>query len=323
MKKVLCFALAMMLCVSLCGCRAIGSRLGAIPGVGDVFGRLSEQRGNSTEQTNEGVEDAKVENTVTLPHFEGQLIDYASEWLNAEGITVTTEYVYNNEFAEDVVISQSVPAGTKITPDTYLTLIISLGEEQCPYEYAQKLTVTAAIGATQAKATLYEWKNGDWQQLAVYNASVGKNGLGTAQEGSRRTPLGVYDLGVVLSANTVRTNLPVRTVSKSTCVVDDTGSSYYNMIMETHQVPKGTSYDQIGKSLTNGTTYATIYIEHNGDGFSSAGVVPGKGSAIGIRGQYGSLKATYGDVDISYTDMMDLLSRLDVNKNPVIEIVLK
>jgi len=59
----------------------------------------------------------------------------------------------------------------------------------------------------------------------------------------------------------------------------------------------------------------------NGSGFSSENVTPGKGSAIGLRGQYGSLSPTYGDVDISYSDMIDLLSRLDATKNPVIEII--
>ena len=70
-------------------------------------------------------------------------------------------------------------------------------------------------------------------------------------------------------------------------------------------------------------TVVTIYIEHNGNGFSSDNVRPGYGSAIGLRGQNGSLSPTYGDVDISANDMKDLLSKLDADKNPVIEIKTK
>ena len=63
-----------------------------------------------------------------------------------------------------------------------------------------------------------------------------------------------------------------------------------------------------------------IFIEFNGNGFSSEGVTPGAGSAIFVRGKSKSLSATYGDVDISADDMSDLLSKLNPNKNPVIEL---
>ena len=42
-----------------------------------------------------------------------------------------------------------------------------------------------------------------------------------------------------------------------------------------------------------------------------------------MRGQYIALKPNYGDVDISASDMRDLLSRLDASKSPMIEIKTK
>ena len=176
-------------------------------------------------------------------------------------------------------------------------------------------------GSSRASAVLYEWKNGDWERLASYNAAVGSNGIGFTREGSSTSPEGLFKLGVVLSSSKINTNLDTYDVTSNTCVVDDTGSSYYNQIMEKSDVPSGVHYDNIGKGLTNGTTYATIYIEHNGNGFSSNGVTKGNGSAIGLRGQYGSLSGTYGDVDIAAEDMRDLLSRLNAEKNPMIELV--
>lgn len=197
------------------------------------------------------------------------------------------------------------------------------GSAECPYDYEQKLTVTAASGSSRADAVLYEWKNGSWKKIKTYNATVGSKGIGTPKEGVNITPEGIFRLGVVLSENNINTSLDTYKATSSTSVVDDPDSAYYNRIMETGSIPSGTHYDNIGEGLTDGTTYATIYIEHNGNGFSSKDVVPDKGSAIGLRGQNGSLSATYGDVDISAADMKDLLSRLRAAKNPMIEIKTK
>ena len=190
-----------------------------------------------------------------------------------------------------------------------------------PYDYSQKLTVTTPVsGSSYGTATLYEWIEGDWKEISKYSCSVGKNGIGPAKEGSQTTPEGIHHLGVVLSASTVNTNMQTYKATSKTGVVDDVKSQLYNQIMEKGQVPSGVSFDNIGEGLTNGSTYATIFIEHNGNGFSSDNVVSGNGSAIGVRGRKGSLSPTYGDVDISIDDMKDLLTRLDVNKNPMIEI---
>lgn len=343
MKKSLCLLLALFLSIALCGCSMLEEYLPDLEGVfeggsldfggngassvEDILGLPDAEEDDADNEEQEGAQEQVREEDepegIMLPHFEYQPLDYAIEWLIEVGFEAQIEYAYSSEIAEGFIISQNIAAGTQVSSEDTLILTVSEGTGECPYEYSQKLTVTAPKGATTGKATLYEWENGDWQQVAVYNASLGKNGIGEAAEGSRRTPQGIHRLGVVLTEKTVSTNMPVYHVAHNTCVVDDKTSGYYNIIMATPHVPSGTSYDQIGKSLTNGTTYATIFIEHNGDGFSSEGVVPGKGSAIGVRGQYGALKATYGDVDISYRDMQDLLSRLDAQKNPVIEIVLQ
>ena len=216
------------------------------------------------------------------------------------------------------IVSQNPDGSTQLKKGDTVILYISKGSETSPYDYSQKLTVTAS--GSSGKAVLYERKEGDWSQVVSYNATVGRNGIGTTTEGSATSPKGVHRLGVVLCSQAVSTNLNYYRVTGDTCVVDDTSSSYYNCILERSFIPSGTHYDNIGNGLTNGTTYATIYIEHNGSGLSSAGVVRGNGSAIGVRGQYGSLSATLGDVDISAGDMQDLLSRLDANKHPVIEL---
>ena len=256
-----------------------------------------------------------------MPDFVNKNFTSCESQLNTLGVKVKVNYAFNDKVANGYIISQSITKGAEIKHGDTVTIVVSKGPDKCPYDYQQKLRVTAASGSSNATAVLYEWKNGDWKKISSYSATVGSNGIGETREGSSTSPKGLFKLGVVLSSENVNTNLSTYRVTGSTCVVDDMNSSYYNQIMEISEVPSGTHYDNIGKSLVNGATYATIYIEHNGNGFSSNGVTKGKGSAIGLRGQNGSLSATYGDVDISSENMKDLLSKLDPNKKPMIELV--
>ena len=256
-----------------------------------------------------------------MPDFVNKNFTSCESQLNSLGIKVKVDYAFNDKVANGYIISQSITKGAEIKHGDTVTIVVSKGPDKCPYDYQQKLTVTADSGSSDATAVLYEWKNGDWKKTASYSAVVGSNGIGESREGSSTSPKGLFKLGVVLSSEKVSTNLSTYHVTGSTCVIDDMNSSYYNQIMEISEVPSGTHYDNIGKGFVNGSTYATIFIEHNGNGFSSNGVTEGKGSAIGLRGQNGSLSATYGDVDISSENMKDLLSKLDLNKKPMIELV--
>ena len=258
-----------------------------------------------------------TEAPVTVTNVKGKKRADAEKALKAQGLTVTVTEEYSDTVKKGYVVSQTPEANQKTDKGGAVTLYVSKGPATCPYEYQQKLTVDSSKG----KATLYIWGDGDWKTQATYNAVVASNGVGTAREGSSVTPKGTFRLGTVLTAQSVTTSLNVCKVTGTTCVVDDTNSPLYNQIMDKSSVPRGTSYDTIGRGLTDGTTYATIYIEHNGNGFSSDNVVRGNGSAIGVRGQYNlSYGGTYGDVDISANDMADLLARLEAAKKPVIEI---
>ena len=260
---------------------------------------------------------------ILMPNCENKKYSTVKAQLEGMGIKINESYEFSDEVEKDYVIYQMDGEGSHLQKGDTVSLTISKGSDKCPYEYEQKLTVTASSGSSYATAVLYEWQEGDWSKIATYDATVGSNGIGNTREGSSTSPKGIHKLGVVLSSSSVSTNMDTYSATSNTCVIDDTGSSYYNQIMEKSSVPSGTHYDNIGKGLTDGSTYATIYIEHNGSGFSSANVVSGNGSAIGLRGQNGSLSPTYGDVDISASDMRDLLSKLDYNKNPVIELKTK
>ena len=260
---------------------------------------------------------------VLMPNCEKKKFATVKSQLEGMGLKIKESYEFSDIVEKDYVINQMDGEGTQLQKGDTVSLTISKGSDKCPYEYEQKLTVTASSGSSYATAVLYEWQEGDWSKIATYDATVGSNGIGNTREGSSTSPKGVHKLGVVLSSSNVSTNMDTYSATSNTCVIDDTDSPYYNQIMEKSSVPSGTHYDNIGKGLTDGSTYATIYIEHNGSGFSSTNVVSGNGSAIGLRGQNGSLSHTYGDVDISASNMRDLLSKLDYNKNPVIELKTK
>lgn len=248
-----------------------------------------------------------------------QLSD-AENALKKLGLVVSTEFEFSDTVAEGCVTAQSLAADEIARNGDKITLTVSKGVQPEEPDYLQKLTVTSAKGESNAVAVLYEWRDSEWVKLANYKATVGKKGIGSAYEGNETTPQGVFPLGYVLTANDPDTQMSVKTVTSSTCVVDDVNSVYYNQVMDSNSLPSDVnSYDLIGQSLTDGTTYATIFIEHNGNGFSFANVEREKCSAIGLRGQNGELSATLGDVDISAEDMKDLLKKLDPDKSPMIE----
>ncbi len=235
---------------------------------------------------------------------------------------ITFEYEYSSDVEEGCVVSQTLEEGEEITEDTEITFVISLGAMECPEEYSQKIVVTGKSNSTSATMELFTWENGEWVSQYSCAATVGKNGIGSNYgEGKGITPLGVYKLGVLLTAGK-QTNetWPYKKVTTDTGIVDDTSSSYYNTIVSISSMPSYVSCDPIGDTIINGNTDKCMYIEHNGNGLSSNGVVSGKGSAITICGKQGTLYATAGCIDISSSDFNVILSLLDYNLNPHIVI---
>lgn len=253
----------------------------------------------------------------------------AQQELEALNIKVEIEYEFNNIYQKDRVFKQSVDAGEQLKEGDTVTLVVSKGTDVCPYDYTQKVVVSASKGSSNAKLKLYTWRDGDWDEDFSCSAKVGKEGISSNYgEGISATPQGTFKLGVLIATANKLDSFdidywPTYTAGDDTCVVDDPDSSMYNIITETDYVPDGTHYDLIGDGLTNGEVSALLFIEHNGDGYSSYDVVPNKGSVITICGVNGSMSATYGCIDISSSDLYTLMSELDYDSNPHIETTVK
>lgn len=275
-----------------------------------------KENADNTNASSSSAAEETVQKTVKVPNCVGKSLEYSKTALEGVGLSAETEYEYSSDVAKGDVIKQSEKADSEVDTGSTITLTVSKGAEASPYEYSQKLTVSASRGSSYATATLYEWKDGKWSETAEYDARVGANGIGTASEGSRTSPAGTHKLGIVLAKGDVSTEMKTYQVTPQTGVISDTNSSYYNQIFERSNAPTLSNFDVIYDEFSN----AAIFIEFNGDGFSQTDVVRGGGSAICVRGKSGGLTSTYGDVDIASGDMSDLLSKLDPDKKPVIEL---
>lgn len=227
----------------------------------------------------------------------------------------TTEPVTTTEAASETT--------TEITT-TEATTEATTEEAECPYEYSQKVTVTAHAGSTNGTLTVYNWENGDWTEKFSCGCKLGKNGIGSDYgEGKGVTPMGTFKLGFVMANVNPDNGMDFKLASSTLGIVDDAESELYNTLVDTSQAGD-VSVDRIGNNIVSGKLKAIIFIEHNGDGSSPEGVTPGKGSVITICGNYSyeEISETAGCIDIDVDDMTTLLSMLDGSLNPYIEITL-
>lgn len=284
-------------------------------------GASSDVHGSSkSEAPTESTTEPPTESpTVTLASYANKNYGDVRRELESKGITVEIEYEYSDRIEKNRVIKQDIPSGSEVSEEDTVTLTVSKGAR-----YSQKIVVTNEGSSSVSRGTfeLKELNNGEWKTIFACSASLGSNGIGENYgEGKSITPKGTFKLGVVFTAKSIDTNMNVHYVNRNTCIVDDPNSQYYNTIQDKSNLPAGVnSVDSIGNTILDGYDSALIFIEHNGDGYSSDNVVKGKGSVITICGRNGALSPTLGCIDISSGDMSTLLSYLDADKNPHIQI---
>lgn len=219
--------------------------------------------------------------------------------------------------------TQIVTETTTEVPTTEVSTEATTEEAECPYEYSQKVTVTAHAGSTSGMLCVYNWEHGDWVKKFAVPCVLGRNGIGSDYgEGKGVTPMGTFKLGFVMANVNPRNNMSFKMADSAMAIVDDPESTLYNTLVDTGEAGDEISVDHVGENIVNGKLNAIIYIEHNGDGLTSDGVTPGKGSVITICGNYNEVSETAGCIDISAEKMTELLKLLDGSMNPYIEITL-
>lgn len=183
----------------------------------------------------------------------------------------------------------------------------------------QVVYVKKNSGSNKAKLTVVDFKEKRPAVKLECDAYVGSDGItDSPSEKKSATPKGANKLGMVLTTNTVSTEMVIEPVNPNDVWVTDPDSAFYNTKQPGPANRPGlwTSADNIYNNFDSGKFYACILIEHNGDGHSRGAY--NKGSGIYITGKSSDLSKSWGDVNISVSDMKKLLGILDAQKNPYI-----
>ena len=78
--------------------------------------------------SNKGATEENI-NKFLVPNVGGMLVDEATKTIKESGFNYTIEYVTNDDFAEDVVISQSPKPDQMVDNSVYIKIKVSLGPE--------------------------------------------------------------------------------------------------------------------------------------------------------------------------------------------------
>ena len=193
-----------------------------------------------------------------------------------------------------------------------LILSLTVSEGQAGAEYAGAGLTAVADGAGQvvlvertsgssAKLTLHERQNGAWTQVYACDAYVGKNGLGKAVAGDKKTPLGTYNLTTPFGIkDDPGANMPYTKVMEYHYWCGDSSSPYYNQLVDERVADrKHTGSDEYLIKYKGVYNYC-MFIDYNVEG------VAGKGSCIFLHCM-GSKKDTAGCVAIPEKAMIKVI----------------
>ena len=185
----------------------------------------------------------------------------------------------------------------------------------------QVVYVKKNSGSTSAKLTLVDYSGVRPDVKLECDGYVGDEGItDSPSEDKSATPKGTFKLGMVLTTNSISTKMNIEHVNVNDVWVTDPDSSYYNTKQGGPAYRPGywTSADNIYNNFATGKFYACILIEHNGDGYTKGEY--NKGSGIYITGKSSELSKSWGDVNISVSDMAKLLGILDSGLNPYVAV---
>jgi serine/threonine-protein kinase len=87
--------------------------------------------------------------TAAVPNVEGKKVDVARAELSAAGFNSDVRFEASDSVARDIVISQSVRGGTKVSTDKSITLVVSSGRANTAVPNLRGLTEVAAIQKLQ------------------------------------------------------------------------------------------------------------------------------------------------------------------------------
>lgn len=190
----------------------------------------------------------------------------------------------------------------------------------------KQLIVVKSNNINSSTATLQRYQRENtqqpWQTVGTsIPVVVGKNGLArNKKEGDGRTPIGEYSFGPAFGFATgldFNIKSPYFPITKTTVCVDDVKSRYYNQIIDSSKVAKDSwhSGEQMREQIPS---YKWgLVVNYNYPNPKS-----GAGSCIFMHVWKKPGHGTAGCIAMSEDNMKQLLSWIDVMKNPLLRVEL-
>lgn len=181
----------------------------------------------------------------------------------------------------------------------------------------QYIEVRGQSNDLHATLRTFEKQNGIWTKIEELPATVGRNGIATAEakkEGDGKTPAGVYRLELAFGyAERIETGLNFRQAGPKDLWVDDANSPDYNLWVTAPTKAKSSEEMKRKDDLYE----IGAVIEYN-----TKPVVPAKGSAIFFHVWGGPDSPTAGCVAIEKKKLAEILKWLDKAKRPMMVILI-
>lgn len=200
-----------------------------------------------------------------------------------------------------------------------------------PPRHQQVITViTPHWDSLQAELTAWQWTDGQWQVRQRHAAVVGQRGLGwgvgledyrdrpgpVKVEGDKKSPAGLFSLGTAFGydapADLPDLRLPYVDMTYETMCIEDTGSAFYNQIVQEDKV--AADWNSRDRMQREDDLYKFgIFVNHNADPAEA-----GAGSCIFLHLWGDDHGGTLGCTAMSEGDIVSLLNWLDPDQAPVL-----
>lgn len=193
--------------------------------------------------------------------------------------------------------------------------------EQIVFVLSQKYS------SQKAKLIRYEKIDDDFLQISKpIEVNIGEKGLAWGlsplidfqvknmilkKEGDKKAVAGVFKLSKVYTYHkNINTKMPYINTTKNHICVDDINSEFYNQVINVKDKSKYKSYENM--LLSNETYEYVIQVEHNTQGEKAFG------SCIFIHVENPTKNQTTGCTSLKKNHIIDLLSWLDIKKEPLL-----
>lgn len=184
------------------------------------------------------------------------------------------------------------------------------GQMEQKKEPEQRIVVLAGE-KSRAHISLQVREDGSWQVMKTSDGWLGQNGVGKAEEGDGRTPVGrlsfLYAFGTSPSPGTV---FPYRRIDDSHDLVDDVHSKYYNQIVSRRDVQPDWRSSERMAAMGRAYCYGMV-TDYNKKR------IPGLGSGIFLHCEEGH--PTAGCISVPQEMMIFLLQNMFIDCYMVID----